>query len=179
MKAWHRQILLNNARDAERRFRLADKRDCSHEVPIDANGHDSEWVTQLTTPGSQITQAEIKANRPRPTPANNCFFHNLWTLASNKAHRTPVSPESFTPQPQLKTQVSLTAQPFGKVPATRPSSLESSESKSNSVVRDDTTSTNHKCRPALLPGQISAKCLKIGSSLGGHLSRFTQFEYRS
>jgi RNA polymerase sigma-70 factor (ECF subfamily) len=65
LKAWLRQILLNNVRDAERRFRRADKRDCSREVPIDTHGHGSEWLTQLATtdatPSNQVAQAEIKA----------------------------------------------------------------------------------------------------------------------
>jgi RNA polymerase sigma-70 factor (ECF subfamily) len=65
LKAWLRQILVNNVRDAERRFRHADKRDCSREVPLDGSANSSglvgELVTPDPTPSSQIAHDEIKA----------------------------------------------------------------------------------------------------------------------
>ncbi len=64
LKAWLRQILLNNVRDAERRFRLTGKRDCTREIPIDANVSGSGWIGQLATPdsspSSMVANAEIK-----------------------------------------------------------------------------------------------------------------------
>ncbi|MBY0587155.1 sigma-70 family RNA polymerase sigma factor [bacterium] len=64
LKAWLRQILLNNLRDAERRFRFADKRECAREIPIDANASGSGWVGQLaasdSSPSSLVANAEIK-----------------------------------------------------------------------------------------------------------------------
>jgi RNA polymerase sigma-70 factor (ECF subfamily) len=64
LKAWLRQILLNNVRDAERRFRLTGKRDCTREIPIDANASDIGPVGQLATsdatPSSLVANAEIK-----------------------------------------------------------------------------------------------------------------------
>ena len=64
LKAWLRQILLNNVRYAERRFRLTGKRDCTREIPIDANASDTGPVGQLATsdatPSSLVANAEIK-----------------------------------------------------------------------------------------------------------------------
>lgn len=61
LKAWLRQILIHNLRDVQRRFRQAEKRECSREIPIrESAGRLGGVASSEPTPSEIAINAESK-----------------------------------------------------------------------------------------------------------------------